>query len=70
MSLRGGAGGDHRVAVLVLGDVDIEQHRAVGLERGRHRVAQVGLVGALHAGPAEGLGELRPFGLGPISTDW
>src|SRR5215211_106416 len=58
----GGAGRDHREAVLVLGYVDVEQHRAVGLERGAHGVANLRLVLALHAGPAERLGKLWPIG--------
>src|SRR5665811_855834 len=55
---------DHRVAVLLLGDAHVEQHRAVGLQRLRHRPLE--LVGALAAQPgrAEGLGQLHPVGAG------
>ena len=39
---RAAARRDHREAVLLLGDADVEQHRAVGLERLAHRLLEVG----------------------------
>src|SRR4051812_38894711 len=40
----GGAGRDHRVAVLLLGDADVEEHGAVGGERLAHRCLDLLLV--------------------------
>src|SRR5436190_20322071 len=54
---RGLAGGDHRIAVLLLGDVNVEHHRAVGGEGGLHRLEQLALVRHAHADGAEGVRE-------------
>src|SRR5215217_4223975 len=58
----GGAGGNHRVAVLLLGDAHVEEHRAVGGERLAHRSLDLVLVVDHHPLEAEGLGQLRPIG--------
>src|SRR3954453_16266811 len=58
----GRAGRDHRVAVLVLGDANVEQDRALGGERLAHRTLDLVLVVDHHSLAAEGLGQLRPVG--------
>src|SRR4051794_14369806 len=60
----GAAGRDHRVAVLLLGNANVEQDRAVVLQRRRHLLLEVGAVVAAHAFGAEGLGQLHPVGAG------
>src|SRR6187551_2315308 len=57
---RGLPGRDHRIAVLLLGDANVEQHRAVGLECGDHRPLQILGVLTAHPGRAERLGKLDP----------
>src|SRR5437588_12348152 len=59
---RGLAGGDHRVAVLLLGDVHVDDDRAVGRERLLHRVDEGLLLGRAHAGGAVRLGQPPPVG--------
>src|SRR5689334_18628607 len=51
----GAARRDHRVAVLFLGDADVQQDRALGLERGDHLLLEVGGVLAAHPFGAERL---------------
>src|SRR3954462_14632798 len=58
----GCAGRDHRVAVLFLGDANVEEDRALGGERLAHRPLDLVLVVDHHSPAAEGLGQLRPAG--------
>ena len=58
----GGAGGDHRVAVLLAAHAHVQHHRALGLDRLAHRVVHLVVRLDAHAGRAERLGELHPVG--------
>src|SRR4051794_1910248 len=54
------AGRDHRVAVLLLGHVHVEQHGAGSVQRLAHLLDERALLRRAHAGGAVGLGELHP----------
>src|SRR5215217_6156394 len=58
----GGAGGDHREAVLILGDPDVEQDRSLLGQGLLHRALDLVLVLDHHPLHPEGLGELGPVG--------
>src|SRR4029078_3166994 len=61
---RGLAGGDHRVAVLLGGHADIDEHRAILGERVLEAAHELLLVLHPHPARAECLGELDPGGTG------
>src|SRR3954470_16391948 len=59
---RGGAGRDHRVHVLLAGDADVDDHRALDRDRGLEVIDQGALGRQAQAGGPVGLGELDEVG--------
>src|SRR5688500_12612228 len=58
----GGAGGDHRIAVLLPAHLDVEHHRPFRLDCLAHRILDLVVLRDPHAGGAIGLRQLDPVG--------